>query len=226
MGDSFDLVPIGGWRGSGRKKRWISPFLVATYDRRDGTFGSVCRVMSGLSDEFYRLATLRYLGGLCAGGHVFGEAAVEDGLGAAEGREGERVECEGRDGDDEALCEEEEEEELAEEEERAAAVLEEKEEGGGEGGLSGVWLRSSAAHGVQTLERCEFWFEPHEVWEIRAADITVSPVHLSAVGLASPDRGLSLRFPRFIRVRADKGIEQATGPDELHAAFLRQTQAR
>ena len=47
MGDSLDLVPIGGWRGQGRKGKWISPWLVATYDPRDGTLGSVCRVMSG-----------------------------------------------------------------------------------------------------------------------------------------------------------------------------------
>jgi len=49
MGDSFDLIPIGGWRGSGRKKRWISPWLVATYDKDTGALGSVCRVMSGFS---------------------------------------------------------------------------------------------------------------------------------------------------------------------------------
>jgi len=49
---------------------------------------------------------------------------------------------------------------------------------------------------------------------------------MSAVGLAHPERGLSLRFPRFIRLRTDKGVEQATGPEELHAAFLAQTQAR
>ena len=36
MGDSVDLVPIGGWRGQGRKKRWISPWLMATYDPASG----------------------------------------------------------------------------------------------------------------------------------------------------------------------------------------------
>ena len=36
MGDSLDLVPIGGWRGSGRKSRWISPWPMATCaDGRD-----------------------------------------------------------------------------------------------------------------------------------------------------------------------------------------------
>ena len=29
LGDSFDLVVIGGWRGQGRKNKWVSPVLVA-----------------------------------------------------------------------------------------------------------------------------------------------------------------------------------------------------
>jgi len=62
MGDSLDLVPIGGWRGQGRKKRWISPWLLASYDRATGALGSVCRVMSGFSDAFYSENTVRYLG--------------------------------------------------------------------------------------------------------------------------------------------------------------------
>ena len=52
LGDSLDLVPIGGWRGSGRKKKWVSPWLVAVYDPETEIFGSVCRVMSGFTDEF------------------------------------------------------------------------------------------------------------------------------------------------------------------------------
>ena len=37
------------------------------------------------------------------------------------------------------------------------------------------------------------WFEPTEVWEIRGADLTISPVHKAAVGRLHPDRGVSLR---------------------------------
>lgn len=35
-------------------------------------------------------------------------------------------------------------------------------------------------------------------------------------------RGCSIRFPRVIRVRDDKGIEQATTPHDLAAAYQRQ----
>lgn len=42
--------------------------------------------------------------------------------------------------------------------------------------------------------------------------MTVSPVSVAALGLISAERGLSLRFPRFIKVREDKGVENASTP--------------
>lgn len=59
------------------------------------------------------------------------------------------------------------------------------------------------------------WFEPKEVWEIAFADITLSPTYSAAMGLVSEERGLSLRFPRFLRKREDKGIEEASTPQFL-----------
>jgi DNA ligase-1 len=61
----------------------------------------------------------------------------------------------------------------------------------------------------------EVWFEPQEVWEICFADITLSPTYTAAVGLVSEERGLSLRFPRFLKVREDKSIEEASTEDFL-----------
>ncbi|KAF5479953.1 hypothetical protein F2P56_000734 [Juglans regia] len=52
--DSLDLVPIGAWHGNGRKAGWYSPFLVACYNPDTEEFQSVCRVMSGFADSFYR----------------------------------------------------------------------------------------------------------------------------------------------------------------------------
>ena len=46
-----------------------------------------------------------------------------------------------------------------------------------------------------TGERPDLWFEPGEVWEIRGADLTISPVHMSAAGHLHPSRGVSLRYP-------------------------------
>jgi len=59
------------------------------------------------------------------------------------------------------------------------------------------------------------YFKPQEVWEIRGADITESPVSVAALGLTSSSRGLSLRFPRFIKVRDDKSMEEANTPSCL-----------
>ncbi|KAL2134915.1 hypothetical protein VTI74DRAFT_10407 [Chaetomium olivicolor] len=56
----------------------------------------------------------------------------------------------------------------------------------------------------------DVWFEPREVWEVAFADVTVSPTYTAAIGLAREDRGLSLRFPRFLRRRDDKGVEEAS----------------
>ncbi|KAG6920279.1 hypothetical protein DXG01_005048 [Tephrocybe rancida] len=61
----------------------------------------------------------------------------------------------------------------------------------------------------------EVYFKPSEVWEIRGADITISPVSVAAKGLVSASRGLSLRFPRFLRMRKDKTIEHASTPEFL-----------
>lgn len=39
--------------------KWFSPFLLAVYDRHSETFQSLCRVMSGFTDEFYAAAKAR-----------------------------------------------------------------------------------------------------------------------------------------------------------------------
>ena len=56
----------------------------------------------------------------------------------------------------------------------------------------------------------DVWFEAMEVWEVAFGDITLSPVYPAARGLVSEERGLSLRFPRFVRVREDKSVEEAS----------------
>jgi DNA ligase-1 len=67
----------------------------------------------------------------------------------------------------------------------------------------------------ETSLRPAVWFEPKEVWEIAFADITLSPTYSAAMGLVNEERGLSLRFPRFLRKRSDKSIEEASTPQFL-----------
>jgi DNA ligase-1 len=75
---------------------------------------------------------------------------------------------------------------------------------------------------VQYYGEPDIWFEPQEVWEMAFADITLSPTYPAAIGLVSEERGLSLRFPRFLRVRDDKSIEEATTSDYLALLWRKQ----
>ncbi|CAG9464257.1 unnamed protein product [Pedinophyceae sp. YPF-701] len=59
--DSLDVVVIGAWFGTGRKHKWLSPFLLAVRDPDSGDLQSLCRCMSGFSDAFYQEATARLL---------------------------------------------------------------------------------------------------------------------------------------------------------------------
>ncbi|KAK7202946.1 putative DNA ligase I [Myxozyma melibiosi] len=69
----------------------------------------------------------------------------------------------------------------------------------------------------------DVWFVPQEVWEIKFADITASPVYTASQGLLlDTDRGLSIRFPRFIRIRDDKSLEEASTPEFLAQLYIRQ----
>ncbi|CDH51139.1 dna ligase [Lichtheimia corymbifera JMRC:FSU:9682] len=147
VGDSLDLVPIGAWYGNGRKAGWYSPVLLACFNPENDTFESVCKCMSGFSDEFYRNMKQFY---------------------------------------------------------------------------SGDRILEHARHDYVTDLVPDVWFDATEVWEIKGADITISPVHKGALGRIDPDRGLSLRFPRYLRTRTDKTIYEATTSEQLSDFFLAQ----
>jgi DNA ligase-1 len=55
--------------------------------------------------------------------------------------------------------------------------------------------------------------------------ITVSPVSTAAHGVVSESRGLSLRFPRFIRTRGDKPISDASTAEFLVSMWKQQQDA-
>ncbi|OAG29643.1 DNA ligase 1 [Nematocida displodere] len=71
----------------------------------------------------------------------------------------------------------------------------------------------------------DIWFKPHFVWEIASAGISLSPRYTAAVN--SPEipesRGLSLRFPRFVRKREDKTLDSSTTSSQLLSFFLQST---
>jgi DNA ligase-1 len=59
----------------------------------------------------------------------------------------------------------------------------------------------------------DYWIEPKLVMEVAADDITKSPTHSS---------GYALRFPRLVRFRDDKSVNQATTVTEVKRLFQMQ----
>ncbi|WP_428324004.1 ATP-dependent DNA ligase [Nitrosopumilus sp.] len=51
LGDSLDLVVIGGFFGKGRRTGNYGTLLLATYEEGEDTFTSICKVGTGFSDE-------------------------------------------------------------------------------------------------------------------------------------------------------------------------------
>lgn len=168
--DSLDLVPIGAWYGQGRKTGWFSPFLLAAWDPEKEEYQSVCRCMSGFTDAFY--TEVRFTSFPRRKSDTFRSAPGDRRL-------------------LDICCS------------ILASVIH----------LASADFLYSRILGLQATERltqtiCErkpyyntgewpsVWFEPGEVWEIRGADLTISPVHRAAVGCieANRERGVSLRY--------------------------------
>ena len=68
----------------------------------------------------------------------------------------------------------------------------------------------------------DVYFNPVMVWEIKTADLTQSPIYIAGRDLTEDGRGISLRFPRFIRLRPDKKPEEACSSEYIVSLYKQQ----
>ena len=145
VGDSLDLVVIGGYIGKGKRTGWYGGFLLAGYNQDSGEYETICKIGTGFSEELLqKLHTL----------------------------------------------------------------------------LKPTEIKSPKSSYVYDKNNSnavpDVWFEPTTLFEVKVADLTTSPIYkCGATYLGDGEKGVSLRFPRFIQIRDDKSTEDATSSDQI-----------
>ena len=144
LGDSLDLVVIGGFFGKGRRTGSYGTLLLATYDEDEDVFTSICKVGTGFTDEDL---------------------------------------------------------------DQLYQILNPK-----------VTIKKNPR--IISEMEADVWFEPELVIEVVASEITLSPIHKSAMNKIRKGAGLALRFPKFTgKIRVEKSVEDASTNEEIIALY-------
>lgn len=77
------------------------------------------------------------------------------------------------------------------------------------------------SHSTVPKDQPDVWFEARYVWEVKTADLTLSPRYRAAAEEMG-GKGVSLRFPRFIKPRDDKKTDEATTVEAVAEMYRKQ----
>ena len=73
---------------------------------------------------------------------------------------------------------------------------------------------------INSEMEADVWFEPELVLEIVASEITLSPIHKTAMDVVRKNSGLALRFPKFTgKIRLEKTPEDASTTEEVTVLY-------
>ncbi|KAK5083743.1 ATP-dependent DNA ligase Cdc17 [Lithohypha guttulata] len=148
VGDSIDLVVVGGYYGKGKRTNWYGAFMLACYNSKTQNFETVCNIGTGFSESI-----------------------------------------------------------LEELHDQLQDIVIER-------------PKPFYSHSSVTAHQPDVWFEPKYVWEVKTADLTLSPRYRAAIDEIG--QGISLRFPRFIQRRDDKKPEDATTSGAIVEMYKKQ----
>ena len=73
---------------------------------------------------------------------------------------------------------------------------------------------------VNSEMEADVWFEPELVIEVVASEITLSPIHKTALNIIKKGAGLALRFPKFTgKIRIEKSTDDASTDEEVLSLY-------